>query len=251
MKQDSEYWDGIAPQWTQEIFNSLRNDRNRVIRGELERAARSAENIVDYGCGIGNYLPALARLFKSVHGFDHSSACVEIARKRMQRKRNVSLQQAIGVPRGHVGSFDAAICVNVAINPNRRSWHGVLRSVISLLKPNGQLFLVVPSVESATLLAKATQALPDVNIENGQPASVAPSVAGIVNIEGVRTKHYTRNELNDTLTGLGLQITRIRRIEYSWKCQGVTPPRELRHEHPWDWLAVAKNTGAAAKTKAA
>ena len=89
MKQDSEYWDGIAPQWTQEIFNSLRNDRNRVIRRELERAARSAENIVDYGCGIGNYLPALARLFESVHGFDHSSACVEIARKRMQRKKAV------------------------------------------------------------------------------------------------------------------------------------------------------------------
>ncbi|NUM54227.1 MAG: class I SAM-dependent methyltransferase [Candidatus Hydrogenedentes bacterium] len=252
MKQDSEYWDGIAPLWTQQIFNTLRHDRNRVIVGELERAARTSPTVADFGCGVGTYLPTLSRLFEEVHGYDHSRACVEMARRRMRRKRHVSVHQAATVPRSRAGAYDTVLCVNVAINPNRRAWYNVLRSAASLLRPNGKLLLVVPSVESATLIAKAEQPEPD-TLEGHIPAipESAPSAAGIVSIEGVRTKHYTRTELTDTLAELGLQVARVRRVEYSWRSQAVSPPRELRNMRPWDWLAVARNASAAAVAKAA
>ena len=252
MKQDSVYWDGMAPQWSQEIFNTLRHDKNRVILSELERASKSANNIADFGCGVGTYLPTLARLFNAVEGFDHSEACVETARIRMRRRKHVLVFQAANAPKSRLGKFDAVLCVNAAINPNRRAWHGVLRSAASLLKPDGKLLLVVPSVESATLIAKAEQPPPD-DLDSNAPAvpESAPSPAGIVCIDGVRTKHYTRTELRDSLADLGLQVARVRRVEYSWRSQSVTPPPELRNASPWDWFAVARHVEAAANRRAA
>lgn len=252
MKQDSGYWDSIAPQWTKEIFNTLQEDKNRVILAELRRAARSARNIADFGCGIGTYLPTLARLFDEVHGFDHSKVCVELARQRICRRRSVTVHQAAVAPRDRQGQFDAVLCVNVAIAPNRAAWYGVLRSASALLKPRGKLILVVPAAESATLIAKAEQPEPEqLAIDTASDTGSAPDRDGIVSIEGVPTKHYTRTELNDTLAELGLHVSRIRRVEYSWRSQAVAPPLELRQTRPWDWLAVARNARATAVRRAA
>ncbi|MDZ4859549.1 MAG: methyltransferase domain-containing protein [Candidatus Hydrogenedentes bacterium] len=239
MKQDSRYWDAIAPQWTTEIFNSLQSDRNRIILTELKRAAKTAHSIADYGCGVGTYLPTLARLFDEVQGFDHSEVCVQLAQKRMRRKRNVSVRQSAAAPRAYRGRFDAALCVNVAINPNRRAWRCVLQSAASLLKPEGRLIVVVPSVESGVMVAKA------------EGPESRPTSAGTVLMDGVPTKHYSRAELHDALTGIGMHVSRIRRVEYSWRSQSVTPPAELRHTLPWDWIAIARNTASNANEVAA
>lgn len=257
MKMNVDYWDNVAPQWAQEIFNTLRHDRNRVIRTELERAARNAGSIADFGCGIGTYLPTLARLFDEVHGFDHSQACVELARKRIgrartRRARSVKVKRAANAPKLLRGTFDAVLCVNAAIAPERSAWRRVLRSAHSLLKPNGRLILVVPSMESAALIAEAEQCARDwPNTVGVAMAESAPRSGGVVSLEGVPTKHFTRGELNGTLSELGLQVRRIQRVEYTWRSQAVKPPRELRDTLPWDWLAVARNTGEATVRKAA
>ncbi|HRI86681.1 MAG TPA: methyltransferase domain-containing protein [Candidatus Hydrogenedentes bacterium] len=248
MDMDTRYWDEVAPKWSQEIFNTLKHDRRRVIVSELERAARSGKSVADFGCGIGNYLPRLARLFDEVHGFDHSEACIELARLRMQRRRKVSLYQAATAPRFAKGQYDVVLCVNTAIHPKRSEWLGVLRSATSMLKPDGRLILVVPSAESAALIAKAEQATAEKNRAANESHT---ATQGVVSIEGVPTKHYARTELSDALTGVGLHVGRIRRVEYTWQSQAVTPPRELRYERPWDWLAVAKNTATSSKTNAA
>lgn len=257
MKMNVDYWDNVAPQWAQEIFNTLRHDRNRVILTELERAARNAKSIADFGCGIGTYLPTLARLFDEVHGFDHSQACVELARERMgrartKRARSVKVKRAGKAPRALRGAFDTVLCVNAAIAPERGAWFGVLRSARSLLKPEGRLILVVPSMESAALIAEAEQCAQDCpNAVGVALAESALNSGGVVSLEGVPTKHFARDELSGTLSELGLQVRRIRRVEYTWRSQAVKPPRDLRDTLPWDWLAVARNTGEAAVREAA
>lgn len=250
MKMDIGYWDRVAAQWADEIFNTLKQDRNRVILTELERAARGAITVADFGCGIGNYLPTLAGLFAEVHGFDHSEACVELARKRSRNSAGVKVHRSAIAPRSRHGYFDVVLCVNAAIAPERKAWRGVLQSACALLKPQGKLVLVVPSVESARLIAQAERSVQDV--AEGAPASAPVANAkGIVAIEGVPTKHFTRAELGSELEDLGLRVGRIRRIQYSWRSQGVTPPPELRKASPWDWLAVARNCAASVRTKAA
>ncbi len=62
---------------------------------------------------------------------------------------------------------------------------------------------------------------------------------GIATIDGVATKHFAKTEIRDALTDLGLQVARIKRVEYSWQSQGVVPSAKFRTTLPWDWLVIA------------
>ena len=62
---------------------------------------------------------------------------------------------------------------------------------------------------------------------------------GVVTIEGMPYKHYTKREVGAVLDDLGLGGSRIRRVEYSWRSQGVRPAANLSDKLPWDWIAMA------------
>ena len=241
------HWDKIAPRWGEEVFNTLLAARNRVVVAELKTAARSSRSIVDFGCGIGTYLPMLSRLFEEVHGFEQSPKCVRIAKSKMRGRSNVTVRVAHRVTKETRSRYDAALCVNVAIHPSKREWRQVLRSLFVMLGPGGRLLLVVPSLESGALVARAQEL--DADTEDVAPAPSdrmrARIQGGIVRFGGVPTKHFQQKELRAALVGLGLEAVRLRRVEYSWASHGITPAREFKTARPWDWLAVARKPGNA------
>jgi 2-polyprenyl-3-methyl-5-hydroxy-6-metoxy-1,4-benzoquinol methylase len=226
LRLGSRYWDRVAGEWKERVFNTLKEDRRGAIAAELKRAARGAATTADFGCGVGVYFPLLSRLFAAVHGFDFSARCIRAARRKARRLPNVTAQVAASAPRALRGRFDVVLCVNAALHPSRREWLSVLRSSRALMKPRGQLLLVVPALESAALIARAK----NLKLRGRR---------GVVQAGRVPTKHYARNELVRLLAGLGLEVARIRRVEYSWWSHGITPPPRLRKTGPWDWLAVA------------
>lgn len=232
----------IAPTWSDEVFNTLRSATNRAVAIELERMAKTASNIVDFGCGIGTYLPLLSRLFAEVHGFEQSPECVRLAKKKMLGRRNVTVEVAHRVNRETRGRYDAALCVNVAIHPSKREWGQILRSVFAMLTPGGRSLLVVPSLESAALVAKARDLDPDhAGVMPAHSDGVRARIrGGIVRFGGVPTKHFKRQELRDAMAGLGLEKVRIQRVDYSWSSHGVNPAPEVRSLKPWDWLVTAR-----------
>jgi SAM-dependent methyltransferase len=221
------YWDTVAPRWRERVFNTLKQDRRGVIAAEIARMARGASDVADFGCGVGVFFPLLMRLFPRVHGFDISPACVKKALRKARGRAGVTASVAASAPGAQHGRYGAVLCVNTALHPKRRIWLGVLRSARDLLKPRGRLVLVVPSLESAGLIARA----------NRTPLK---SRRGVVWSGAVPTKHYSREELAALLTGLGFRSVRIRRVEYSWRSHEIAPPRELRKTGPWDWLAAAR-----------
>lgn len=240
-KQDRNYWDTMAARWDHEIFNTLHHDRSRVIGGEIRRSSRRARSVADFGCGTGTYLPLLSRLFEDVQGFERSRACTALARKNLRARGNVAVHSASAASVRRRGQFDVVLCVNVAVHPSARARAGVFRSVGALLAPGGRLLLVVPSLESAAMVAAAEQEA----LQRRAGRRTADWVAGaqpdgIVTIEGMPYKHYSKPELRIVLEGLGLAVSRIRRVEYSWRSQGVRPGPTMRHELPWDWIAVAR-----------
>jgi SAM-dependent methyltransferase len=251
-KQDRNYWDRMARRWDHEIFNTLYHDRFRVITAELKRSVRRARSVADFGCGVGTYLPILGRLFEEVQGFERSRACVAIARASVRKKGNIAVHQAASAPRQSRAQFDVVLCVNVAIHPSHRGRTSVLRSARSLLSPGGRLILVVPSFESAAMVATAErEAIGSQASRRAGHWDVGARPNGVVSIDGVPTKHYSRQELRDSLISLGLTVTRVRRVEYSWRSQGVRPGPKLRHRLPWDWIAVAQESAAAHSAKPA
>jgi protein-L-isoaspartate O-methyltransferase len=235
-KQDKKYWDRMAARWDDEIFNTLHHDKFRVIAGEIERSTRGARSVADYGCGTGIYLPLLSRVFEEVHGFERSRACVETARKSFRTKKNVAIHPASSAAVRRYGQFDVVLCVNVAVHPALRERAAVWRAVRSLLSSGGRLILVVPSFESATMVAAAEREA----VNGGGDWAVGADADGVVTIEGMPYKHYTRQEVRDSLVSLGFSVARIRRVEYSWHSQGVRPGPKWRGKLPWDWIAVAR-----------
>jgi SAM-dependent methyltransferase len=241
----AEHWDRIAPNWGDEVFNTLLSARSRVVAAELRSAARAASNIADFGCGVGTYLPLLSRIFDQVHGFEQSRQCVRMARERMRTRGNVNVDVAHRATPETRNRFEAVLSVNVALHPSRREWHQVLRSMFVMLKPGGRFLLVVPSLESADLATEAQQQDDDQDLEPPPSLLVrARNRPGIVRFGGVPTKHFAQCELRGALAKLGLLNIRFRRVEYSWASYGITPPPELRNSRPWDWLVVARKPAA-------
>ena len=239
-KQDQKYWDKMAARWDNEIFNTLYQDKSKVIATELERSSVGARTVADFGCGIGIYFPLLSRLFEKVVGFERSRACVQIAKRRYRANTKVSVHQ-VAAAAGRKGQFDVVLCVNVAIHPSARSRTSVMRAVRALLAPGGTLILVVPSLESATMVARAERVtLTRAGSDATGDWDVDAHPGGVVTIERLPTKHFTQRELRDTLTRLGGKVIRIRRVEYSWQSQGVRPGPNGGRRAPWDWIAVAK-----------
>ena len=237
-KQDQKYWDRMAARWGEEIFNTLEQDTQKVIAAELQRSSERGRSIADFGCGVGIYFPLLSRLFEKVVGFERSRACVQIAKRRFRSHPKVAVypSTAVGDRRG---AFDVVLCVNVAMHPTLRGRLSVLRAVRSLLVPGGKLLLVLPSLESATMVANAEQEMLARRGETGSGDwDVETHGRGVVGIEGVPYKHYTKPELQHTLEGLGFTVARIRRVEYSWRSQDVRPGSKYRGRLPWDWIAV-------------
>jgi SAM-dependent methyltransferase len=251
-KQDRNYWDTMAARWDDEIFNTLHHDRSRVIAGEIERSSRQARSVADFGCGTGIYLPLLSRLFEQVEGFERSTACVAIARDNVRRRRNVAVHSATSASIRRRGAFDVALCVNVAVHPAPRARASVLRSLRTLLNPGGRLILVVPSLESAIMVATAERdALRRRSARRQGDWGAAADPDGVVTIEGMPYKHYARNELRRVLDGAGFIVSRIRRVEYSWRSQGVSAGSSVRRTLPWDWIAVANRVDDAASDQQA
>jgi predicted TPR repeat methyltransferase len=234
-KQDRKYWDRMAARWDDEIFNTLHHDKSRVIAGEIERSSRRARSAADFGCGTGIYIPLLSRLFDQVHGFERSRPCVDIAREQFRTKKNVGIHPASAAAIRRYGGSDMVLCVNVAVHPALRARVGVLRAVRSLLLPGGTLILVVPSLESATMVAAAEREA----IKRRGDWDVRSEVDGVVTIEGMPYQHYSRSGLRDFLASVGFSVSRIRRVEYSWRSQGVSAAAKSRARLPWDWIAVS------------
>ncbi|MGH7592457.1 MAG: methyltransferase domain-containing protein [Gemmatimonadales bacterium] len=239
-KQDQRYWDRMAERWDREIFNTLYHDKSRVITTELKRSSVGARSVADFGCGTWLYFPLLCRLFQEVQGFERSRACVRIATARFRKHAGIAVHPASTATRRR-GAFDVVLCVNVVIHPSVRGRMSVMGAVRSLLVPGGTLILVVPSLESATMVARVEQRALR---RQGRPGTgdwdVDTDRHGVVAIEGLPTKHFTRPELRDTLERLGWKVSRVRRVPYSWQSQGVRPGPGGRRRLPWDWIAVAR-----------
>lgn len=230
-----QYWEEMAGKWDDEIFNTLRHDKRRVITTEIARSRKGGGTIADLGCGVGIYVPLLSRLFEEVQGFERSRECVRIARERFRGDARVSIHPVTATA-SRRGRFDAVLCVNVAIHPASRSRASVFRTARSLLRPGGTLLLVVPSLESATMVARVDAARRQrADGAGGSDWDLGAAGDGVVAIEGSRTKHFTRGELRSTLGALGWAVLRIRQVEYSWASQGLRARAPL----PWDWIAVA------------
>jgi hypothetical protein len=135
----------------------------------------------------------------------------------------------------------------VLIMPSDALRDGILKRLAGMLRRGGGLMLLVPSLESS-LYAHARRAewlrrSPGARVPSATTLT-GPSgrdvLRGILGIDGVRTKHWLREELVVALTAAGFKGVAVDKVEYGWDTEFAEPPRWMKEPWPWDWVAVGR-----------
>lgn len=236
------YWDRQTDHWDDEIFDSLSENVNGVIRKAILAAGRRHRSAIDFGCGVGGYLALLARTFEQVHAVDWSARCVDQSRRRADGWTNVTVERASPrVLTRLARSFGCVVAANVVIHPDSRVRERLWASIRRMVKRGGTGIFVAPSLESAAYceFMRRQTAPGRPSAYDFHPRMQRPE-AGTVSIQGVPTKHYTGEELAATFALSGFHLTTLARANYRWSSEALVPPRRMNAELPWDWLAVAR-----------
>ncbi len=242
-----QYWERIAPNYNEEIFDVLQNDTSGKIVGAIEEVASKEKTVMDIGCAIGKWIPLLATAFKHVVATDISAINLDIAKEKCKDYPNVDYQRMdMSAYSLTVTPCDVAICINAILTDNLKKRINFFQSLDLCLNKGGSLILVVPSLESklyVNIIANRWN-VDDENKEKIESVEKAYALAknikqGVTDIDNVPTKHYLKEELELLLKLEGFTVDRIEKINYTWKTEFHNPPKWLEDPHPWDWMCVA------------
>jgi SAM-dependent methyltransferase len=244
-----KHWNNIAATYEDEIFDVFKSDREGKLLTYFKKHGNKDHTAIDFGCGVGKAFPYLSPLFKHVLGTDISAECIAIAKQR--GFSNVSFKRAdLTNRRLQFAPAEFAFCCNVIMLPEIDRNLDMIVNIQKALKPGGSAVIILPSLESAIFSAWR---LIDWYKKEGVVSSKIPAselsgfknskteiLQGLINIDGVTTKHYSDLELQVLVERAGLAITKLDKIEYEWDTEFNAPPEWMKAPYPWDWLIECK-----------
>ncbi|MCB9168741.1 MAG: methyltransferase domain-containing protein [Flavobacteriales bacterium] len=246
---DERAWDAYAKAFDEAILNVPANDRAGRIRACIDRLAGVDRSVADIGCGVGRALDLLTPRFGTVYATDLSRECLAIAHRAHALATNIryihaDLAQGHGLP----GPVDLVLCINTLLQASLAHREAMWRHLCSAVRPEGHLLVVVPSLESALYVSHRLVRL---NRRSGLPPKAAQRKArremsdldlGIVQVDGVPTKHHLKEELHDVLQAQGMVVVETRKLEYPWGFALEDPPLNMAAPMPWNWMVLARRT---------
>lgn len=245
---DRKYWEKIAPDYNEEIFDVLHNDKKNIIRSAIEKMASPSSVVIDIGCAVGKWLPVLSPAFKKVLAVDISEKNLETARESYSRFTNIEyIRTDMSVDKTQLPKSDVAVCINAILTDSLKKRTIFFTNLAECLKKNGWLVLVVPSLES-WLCTRIIQNKWQVDkklfnekiTDEDAAKKYANMLQGNADIDNVPTKHYLREELGLLLSHEGFAMKECKKIEYNWNTEFIDAPEWLTEPLPWDWMVVAK-----------
>ncbi|MBL7763563.1 MAG: class I SAM-dependent methyltransferase [Chitinophagaceae bacterium] len=245
---DRNYWEKIAQNYNAEIFDVFRNDKTGIIREAILEHSNNSKTVIDIGCAVGKWIPFLSVNFKKVIATDISAKNIELAKKNCKAFANVEYSRTdMSDSKLKISPVDFAVCINAILTGSLSKRTVFFKSLSKCVKKSGTLILVIPSLESSMYTSiirhrwKVDQQLLKASSSTKAKAIKYENLQqGNVNIDNMPTKHYLREELILLLEQEGFNVTKIQKVEYSWKTEFVKPPRWLKEPLPWDWMCVAK-----------
>jgi len=246
------YWNRIGRRYRGEIFSVRHEDRTGLVENWIRAEGSVRRRAGDFGCGTGHFTGVLAESFGRVQALDLSDSLLAQAVLRHRHQSHVEFYRVdLTQPLRALPRVDFGLCVNVLIMADAGLRQCLLEQVAALLRPRGRLLVVVPALESVFL---AQQRLIEWHRRDGlplrqavaqrmpafQPSALRGLPEGLVQIDGVPTKHYTADELELELARHGLVPQKTARVEYGWHTEFEKPPRWMRKPYPWDWAVLAR-----------
>jgi 2-polyprenyl-3-methyl-5-hydroxy-6-metoxy-1,4-benzoquinol methylase len=242
-----KYWERIAPDYNEEIFDVLENDKKAIIRKAVTELASPSKSVADIGCAVGKWLPVLAPSFKNVLAVDISIKNLSIAQKNYPQYTNIDYLRAdMSSPSIKLPKSNVAICINAILTDSLKKRNIFFRNLARAVTKGGHLVLVVPSLES-WLFTHIVQNKWSIDKKLFQHKISARDTTkkyklllqGNADIDNVPTKHYLREELELLLSREGFSPVKFQKISYKWTTEFVKPPKWLKAPYPWDWMIVS------------
>ncbi|MBC2606580.1 class I SAM-dependent methyltransferase [Pelagicoccus albus] len=240
---DINYWNKICKNYQSEVLSVFDNDLHGLVKQRVGKIAQEEEieRAADIGCGVGRFTPLLAEQFEEVEACDLSSVGLKNAKRRCSQQDNINFYQVDLVSEAiPFAPVDFAFCVNVLIMPSLDQRLRAWRSVTNQVNRGGTLLLVVPSLESVQMefYSNVERRLSDgegcgeaVRNSIDEKARASDLRLGVHQLDGVRTKHYLKDEIAQMLEEHEFEIQEISKLMYS--------EDEHTHFSQWDWLATA------------
>jgi SAM-dependent methyltransferase len=239
------HWDNIGTKYDDEVFDVFKSDKHQVLIRYFMKHADKKQSAIDFGCGTGKAFEYLSPSFNQVLGLDISGELLKIAKTRGYK--NITYKRAdLTKPAIKIPPSDFALCCNVAILPEPDRNKAIFKTISRGLKTNGSALIVIPSLES--IFYSSWRLIEWYKMEQVQPEEIPKDellyykgkttdiLQGIININGVRTKHYTSPELQVIAQEAGFTVTAIEKLEYDWSTEFAAPPEWLQGPFPWDWM---------------
>ena len=246
---DRKYWEKIAPDYNEEIFDVLKNDSKGLIVSAIKKVASGNKTAIDIGCAIGKWLPVLSPIFKKVHAVDISAENLDIAKKLYPKLSNVTYDRIdMSSPNARMPLCDVGICINAILTDSLKKRNVFFTNLKKCIKKNGHLILVIPSLESSMLTSiirlrwNPDKDANGVIKKNKSSFQLKNILQGNAEIDNVPTKHYLKEELQLLLANEGFRTGDFQKIEYDWNTEFLKPPKWLTEPKPWDWMVVARKT---------
>lgn len=244
-----KHWNNIASTYDDEVFDVFQSDKNKILQSYFKKHSNRKHDAIDFGCGIGKAFKYMAPAFRKVLAIDISEECLIQARSNpytnITYKRQDLTMKNLRLP-----VADFALCCNVAILPEPERDYAMIRNIYKSLRKGGSALVVIPSFES--IFYASWRLVEWYKKEGVKPGRIPKSefnyfkggvtdvVQGIMNINGVPTKHYSAEEINVVFTEAGFQVTALEKLEYDWKTEFSSIPSWLKAPYPWDWMVECK-----------
>jgi SAM-dependent methyltransferase len=216
---DRDYWNRISKNYEREVLSVFDNDLQGVVEEKIAAAgvAYPRGRAVDVGCGIGRFTPLLSEMFCEVDACDFTSVGLKKAKARCRSKKNVRFYELdITKDSFPFEAVDFVFCVNVLIMPSldsrMRAWWNVANQV--------------ERIGDGESTGSAVKNCID------EKATAADMRMGVLQLDGVRTKHYLKDEVEAMVRARHFEIVEVRKVKY--------PPQGDSEFATWDWLVEAR-----------
>lgn len=246
MKQEA-HWNKIGAGYEDEIFNVFESDITGRLKSAISKYANKDHTAIDFGCGTGRAFKYLSPGFGKILGIDISKEL--LAQAAMQGYPNVTLQHHDLTKPLKGSKADFGFCCNVVMLPEVDMNLTMLKNIRKSISEGGHVVIVMPSLES--FLYSGSRLIEWCGKEGTTPSHIDPSelagfrgsklelIQGVVQIDGVKTKHYLEPELEVLFTKAGFKTLSIQKLEYDWTSEFSDPPSWMRSPYPWDWMIEA------------
>lgn len=243
-----KHWNNIASTYDDEVFDVFQSDKNKILQSYFKKHSNRKHDAIDFGCGIGKAFKYMAPAFRKVLAIDISEECLVQARSNPYTNityKRQDLTKNLRLPAAHF-----ALCCNVAILPEPERDYAMIRNIQKSLRKGGSALVVIPSFES--IFYASWRLVEWYKKEGVKPGRIPKSefnyfkggvtdvVQGIMNINGVPTKHYSAEEIHVVFAEAGFQVTALEKLEYDWKTEFSSIPSWLKAPYPWDWMVECK-----------